>query len=688
MWGSWLDQIHKKLDDVSGLAEQAIGGVYEEEEEEEEEEGEEENKREEMCLELEGTKKTEEEVTAGKGAGGDRNLLFHPTLTPEVQQETHVEGVFTSSNGAVELQPHSQERGMLMEPVSCGAKSALYEVSATPNEKLTDSVTEAVEGSEADPISHERSPLQSVTPEEVAESPAGAAPHLTADTTTLASVTLKAVHSTAQHIASLHPDGVECNSLAGGGSEEQLLRFQQLLADEMEVSRLLREEKNRLEHRIVFLEKELSSLHLLKKNAVHANMQKMEALEREGSELSRKLGKERERYKSLYEKKTQVENRLEVLEQKIAQFALREEEFQQRIAASHTDCETAKQRAEELSALLKEQEGDVRLLQQQLTSAKQSYAEVVSHHEKEISEQRTELKLQKENTSGMLVSMQQEKEALVSSLQQNQLEYERRIQELESKLIQANRRTAHAEMRLTDHERSALAPLRELRAALDDVERQKKQLMEEVEYWKGEFSAMERGRESEKKYFTQRLADMQSEIQSMQNEKLAFEQELQQSRVKHSQLQRALENSLERASHVEATKEQLTMALEEARRQVDSASNSNNSTIALTPNVRMGESARHQPPSFDESSGGTLRPLFPADAVESVSNVCRSNRSRVDRELVRQAVEIERLRRVEEEGAEAKQKLLVLAAQHDLLMQMYGQLREELQKGQLGQSSK
>ncbi|RNF21008.1 uncharacterized protein Tco025E_03547 [Trypanosoma conorhini] len=291
------------------------------------------------------------------------------------------------------------------------------------------------------------------------------------------------------------------------------------------------------------------------------------------------------------------------------------------------------------------------------------------------------------------MSLQREKEALVSSLQQNQAEYEHRIQELESKLIQANRRTSQAEMRLTDNERSALAPLRELRAALDDVERQKKRLMEEVEYWKGEFSAMERGRESEKKHFTQRLTDMQSEMQLLQNERLAVEEELQQSRGKHSRAQRALEHALERASQAEAMKEQLTVALEEARRRVDSASSSNSNSnnigaVTPIPGAGMGETARHSTPSFDASHSSIVRPLFSVDSADSVSDVCRGSRRRVERELVRQAVEIERLRRVEEEGAEAKQKLLVIAAQHDLLMQMYGQLREELQKKQLEVSPK
>ncbi|EAN86403.1 hypothetical protein C3747_280g12 [Trypanosoma cruzi] len=688
MWGSWLDQIQKRLDDVSGLAEQAIimGGGDEEGEEEEEDEG-----------------KETEKVENVQGTSGGRSMSPQPSPEPKPQQGTHGTTFLIHADDTVDgySLPHE---GVALAAAAASmpfqTKNASCFLPATPTEELTGSaVMTAVGGTEKEPlpvvglpvrlVESLEAPAAPTMPETVVEV-AAAAPKLTTEATTPAAVASTGIDTIAQDDAAPHPYSCQQSLLAGGGNEDQLLRFQQVLAEELEVSRLLREEKCCLQDRIGTLEKELRDLRLFKKNALLADPKKLEALEREGMELSTKLGNERERYKLLYEKKTQLESRVETLEKKLAQCALKEEEFQKSIAASHTDCEAAKQHAEELRVFVEVQESKLQQLQRQLTSAKQSRAELVVEHEKELAQQKAELTFQRESMSGALVSLQREKEAIASSLQRTQMEYERRIQELENKLLQANRRADQAEVRLTDHERSVLAPLRELRAALDDVERQKRLLMEEVEYWKGECSAAERSRESEKKHFTQRLADAQSEVQVAHDERLAAEQELQEFRGKHSQAHKALERALERASDAEAKKEQLSIALEEVVRRMEDASSSNNniSTPNSISHVGIGEMTRHSPISIEGGANSTRVPLFQVETTESVGDFCRGSRSRAERELVRQAVEIERLRRVEEEGAEAKRKLLALAAQHDLLMQMYGELQEELQKSQLERPSK
>ncbi|EKF38550.1 hypothetical protein MOQ_001247 [Trypanosoma cruzi marinkellei] len=633
-----------------------------------------------------------------QGTGGGHSMSSQLSPEPKLQQGTNGITLPIHADDTVDRYSLPHERATLAAAAAYTpfqTKNASYCVPATPTEELNSSaVMTAVGGTEEEPLPVVGSPVRLVNSLEVPASPtmpetivevAAATPKLTTEATTPVAVASAGMDAIAQDDAALHSNGCQQRPLAAGGNEEQLLRFQQVLAEELEASRLLREEKCCLQDRLRTLEKELRDLRLFKKNALLADPHKLEALEREGMELSTKLGNERERYKLLYEKKTQLESRVEKLEKKLAQCALKEEEFQKSIAASHTDCEAAKKHADELRVLVEAQESKIQQLQRQLKSAKQNHAELVAEHEKELVQQKSELIFQRESTSGALVSLQREKEAIALSLQRTQMEYEQRIQELENKLLQANRRADQAEMRLTDHERSVLAPLRELRAALEDVERQKRLLMEEVEYWKGECSAAERSRESEKKHFTQRLADAQSEVQVARDERLAAEQELQECRGKYLQVHKALERALERASDAEAKKEQLSIALEEVVRRMEDASGSNNnsSTPNSIPRTGIGEMTRHSPISTDGGANSTRVPLFQVEAAESVGDVCRGSRSRAERELVRQAVEIERLRRVEEEGAEAKRKLSALAAQHDLLMQMYGELQEELQKSQL-----
>ncbi|KEG07932.1 hypothetical protein DQ04_08441020 [Trypanosoma grayi] len=702
MWGSWLDQIQKKLDDVSGLAEEADGNVQEYDgwEEDNDEEGDEE--------EQEGKEVQKEDVANGRSKSGHSQVTeLQQHQKQEQKNEGNAEGPLPPQppepleaaspipdSDASECRPVPQNTTpMPARPASLAERTAEENVPAAPAPQSVP-VADSVQGTGGGKLASVRtSPLSTISPVELPTAaaitiPAAAA---AASAAAVATFALTAVEHSSPLSTKPPPAGTHQDDAGGVVEEGQLLRFQRQLAEEMEVSQLLREENQRLTRSVAVLEKEVGALRHAKKNA--ADPQKLAAVEREGAELATQLGKERERNKSLQEKKMQLEGRITALEDKIVQYAAKEEEWRQRVETSGAKFHASQEEVQELSAQLDAQGEVVRELQQQLSTAQRSHADLEASYHQELSRHKSEMNHERENISDTLETLRREKESLVASLQRSQTAYERRLQEVEDKLVLANRRADNAETRLTDHERGSLGPLRELRTTMDDMERQKKLLLEEIEYATEECAALRRSRAADSESFAQRLANARNELQAARDEKSAVEQELLHWKGRHAQLQKALDVALERASRAEALSEQLSVAVEEARRRVDNISgsgssskkpNNNNNNVTPKPSLHVEEEVAVGvlSPSLDMSGSHTRLALFQVESSETSADVCRGGRGRVERELVRQAVEIERLRRVETEAAATQQKLATLVAQHDLLMQMYGQLQEELQQQQ------
>ncbi|KAG8346982.1 hypothetical protein ERJ75_001001700 [Trypanosoma vivax] len=500
------------------------------------------------------------------------------------------------------------------------------------------------------------------------------------------SLVVPVVHNSSREIhGGEEPVGKDtCGTVAVGTTciEEQLLRSQQLLIEEMEVSKCLREENERLVHSMVALQEELGTLRHAKCNAYDA--EKFSALKQEGMQLSAELGKERERSKLLIEKKVQLSMRVTELEEELKQAQEREELLQKEAAASRAACQASDAQLQELLKSVDEKIAHVQELEARLSDAKLSHEDLVAKHKTELSQRLAELNQQRDKSTEALEAMMREKEGFVSSLQRNQIECERRIQRLEEKLAHANRRADIAETRLTDHERDALGPLRELRAALDDMERQKKRLLVEAAYHAEECRALERAHSMQDEEHRRQLAELRDELQLTRNKKDAVIQELQRQGDQHKQLQKLLDGALERASRAESKNEELKLALQEAKNKVGNYTKCSQNNVDLNvsmPTLPLKEHMR-QPltplSSADTSTGVHWASVLPFTMMDQQADPSRVGHGRLERELVRQAVEIESLQHAKAEGEEAKRKLAALVVQHDLLMQMYGQQQEEL----------
>nr|CCC95041.1 conserved hypothetical protein [Trypanosoma congolense IL3000] len=447
------------------------------------------------------------------------------------------------------------------------------------------------------------------------------------------------------------------------GAEGQLLRLQQLLAVEMESSRRLREENENLAQSLVVLQKETDTLR--RSGLSSHDREKLTSLEREGLQLSEQLGRERERTKLLLEEKTRLGVQVASQEKRLEEEIARYNELQKCLDSEQWERGVAQQRVIELTFQLGEKDCRIKGL------------------EKELSRYISELDDHRLNTNDVMESLKQEKDAFMTSLQRSQVEHKLQIKQLEEKLGHAECRADQAETRLAEHERDTLGSLRELRAALDDTEHQKRQLLQQMARTAEECASLRRDHIADMEMLQRKLFEVQGELQGVQDEKKESIQELLLWKGKYLQATKELDEAVKRATHAEVVNEQLKPKVQQPKQQIDdigsSASDNTVSQRSPAPAPRdpfRGLSQFMMPNHVCEVNTGVSLVHFGGDV--SGNDIPRGSRERIERELVRQAVEIEDLRRYKDEAEEAKKSLAALAAQHDLLMQMYGQLQEEL----------
>ncbi|RHW67197.1 hypothetical protein DPX39_000060500 [Trypanosoma brucei equiperdum] len=645
MLGSWLNEIQKTLDNVSGLAEK-----LEEFEGIEEKEG----HGSDDVVHLSGSELNEVE-------GGVISMQLATKQKETHQEDSSTHGVAPSAIGMGDCcEVEASDR--LLPPAVLQTRSS--DVSCELGQKFDTTEREqgktAVTGTKQTPVTFLSKPGERGGGEGISKGANSGVVSEEGDNRSL--VTSEDHTHDSRNLQG--QGGGTVSSSDPNATDGQLLRFQALLAEEMETSQRLNDENKRLTQSILSLQKEVNSLRNLKRSTV--DKEKMASLEKEGVELSEQLGRERERSKQLLERKAEAEDRVVSLERQLRQGAADYNELQNIAAARQTQCEATRRQVNELTIQLEEKNRRVQELQG------------------EVSRYVSELNHRCDTANDVVESLKREKEVFVSSLHRNQMEYELHIQQLEKKLLQAEHRADRAETRLVEHERGSLNPLRELRAALDDTERQKKQLLEEAALAAEECAALKRDHVVVVESYKQQLAGVQNELRAAVDERTASIQELLQWKGRHTQVQKELGDALIRAAQAEALNKQIKQPADAVCTGIQPRSGSRCSSSIAAAEPSFVPSQPLTP--VDVCANNTCLALLHFHTDGPTSDVSRGGRERMEKELVRQAVEIESLRRYKDEVEELRKKLAALAAQHDLLMQMYGQLQEETQQQTKSQS--
>jgi hypothetical protein len=469
------------------------------------------------------------------------------------------------------------------------------------------------------------------------------------------------------------------NAAKESGDVAQLLRFQQQLAEEMENVAGLQKENSLLKAQVRALKAELST--------ANARLVKTAGSEEQISMLIEKLGKEKERHKTAANERSELEEHVQDLEEELEEFRLKEQAWisgneqqrqnesaaQQRIAQLEKELRARDSLMEETSAKLRETTHQNSVLQRQVEELKSSYS--------------TQLDTVRETNSDTVDQLRREVEQLRSSLQTLSTEYDTRTTELEREVQQSNMRAHQAEARFSEVELGSVNTLQDLRRELEDSQRSIAAWKAEAQKTRSEYTelldqyaALKRSRAAAEAELRERLAAESGTVTELRKGHFEWEARYQ-----------ALQETLRAAQSESEEQRKAIMQLEAANQKLkittaDSFNRSQSEVSIGSPVPTKGSlEASLSGSPFTSRPGGRaavagvpMNPFANRERPVWSDTTDRKTRERLEQEVVRQSMELERMRQVANENAEWKNRYLQLQSQHDLLLQLHGQLEEQV----------
>ncbi|KAK7198645.1 hypothetical protein NESM_000828100 [Novymonas esmeraldas] len=458
----------------------------------------------------------------------------------------------------------------------------------------------------------------------------------------------------------------------------QLLRFQRQLAEEMESVAALQRQNASLRERVSVLEGELAK--------TVACLSRAADNEQQVSLLIEKLGREKERHKAVTEERNELQEQVQELEDELEECRVREESWisgheqqkenesaaQQRIAQLEKDAQARDTVVDNLSTQLREVTHQNSVFQNQVGELKASYS--------------AQLDTVKESSVDTVEQLQREVEQLRSSLQNLSAEYDTRTAELEREVQHANLRSHQAESRLSEMELGSVGALQDLRGELEDLQRSSATWKAEAQKTRSEcaelldqYALLKRTRTAAEANLRDRLSAEAATVATLRKSNREWEE-------RHLGLQATV-----RATQAEAEDQRKTIVQLEATIQKLTASSA--SVLSRSQSellIGTGASSAIAAPLEGSPAGSVVAgrlsgrfvpapPLNPFLSLERPTwgdATDRKTRERLEQEVVRQSAELERVRAVAADGDAWRARYQRLREEHDLLLQLYGQLEE------------
>ncbi|KPI90206.1 hypothetical protein ABL78_0724 [Leptomonas seymouri] len=464
------------------------------------------------------------------------------------------------------------------------------------------------------------------------------------------------------------------------GDEAQLLRFQQQLAVEMENVANLQKENLLLKGRVSALEDDLSS--------ANARLAAGAGCEEQLSLLIERLGKEKERHRAAASERSRLEEHVQDLEEELEEYRVKEQGWidgseqqrqnedaaQQHIAKLEREVRTQNSLTEDLNAKLRETTHQNSVLQHQVEELKAAYS--------------TKLDTMRESNSDTVDQLRCEVEQLRSSLQNLSIEYDMRTAELEREVQRSNMRVHQAEARFSEVEFGSVNTLQDLRNELEDSQRSISTWKAEAQRTRSEYTelldqyaSLKRSRAAGDTDLRERLAAESATVAELREGIRNWEARYQ-----------ALQETL-RATQAESEDQRKTIMLLEAASQkpktgaADNVLHSQSDVSSSSLTLTKGSSLEASPSALPFSSrpagraaavGVPMHPFVKRECPVWNDSTDRKIRERLEQEVLRQSTELERLRQVAKESSEWKSKFLQLQTENDLLLQLYGQLEDDV----------
>ncbi|KPA76529.1 hypothetical protein ABB37_07823 [Leptomonas pyrrhocoris] len=460
----------------------------------------------------------------------------------------------------------------------------------------------------------------------------------------------------------------------------QLLRFQQQLADEMETVASLQKENAVLKGRVSTVEDELSS--------ANARLAKTAGSEEQISLLIEKLGKEKERHKAAASERSRLERHVQDLEEELEEYRVKEEGWiggseqqqqnedaaQQRITQLEEEVRARESLTEDLNSKLRDIAHQNSVLLHQVEELKASYS--------------TQLDTVRESSSDTVSHLRREIEQLRASLQSLSTEYDTRTAELERAVQQSSVRAYQAEARFSEVEFSSVNTLQDLRTELEDSQRSIATWKAEAQKMRNEYTELldqyallKRSRAAAEVDLLERLSAESATVAELRKG-------LRDSDARYQALQETL-----RTVQAESEDQRKTIMLLETANQTLKASTTDNfphvqsetAVSSLTPTKGSSLETSFSASPFSSRPAGRaaaaavpMNPFVNRERPVWSDTADRKTRERLEQEVLRQSTELERLRQEGSENAQWRSKFLQLQTEHDLLLQLYGKLEDNM----------
>lgn len=434
--------------------------------------------------------------------------------------------------------------------------------------------------------------------------------------------------------------------------EAALLKFQQQLGVEMNENDKLRAENGKLKQEVRQLRSYLegASEKIAQAKELPLLIRKLEMEVERVKELNEEVEKKRKIIDELNEEMQEYSDEITSLKSEIKRHEEGERTGQQRINELEVLTEIKSSQLGSIQSTLNELQHENESLRAQVSQMERNGAGVDTEEYKRACEERTRL--------------EGEVDRLTANMQAAAAEYETRLQRMEGEVFDATCRANEAEARLEDLERNSVYSLQTVRTDVESMQT----LLSQTTQMKAALEAQcEQLKKENYKLKTQETDKNKSLVDVIDAQKM----EMKEMTLKHTVMaQRVAELEQEKSTCL-ATLAQKENEIDELRQREwhipTSLSRTQEHQEGATAAPREVVPARHWEPA-----------LYPA-----IPHSEEKKNSRLESEVVRQAVTIKELR---DEIATLKKTLepyKELQAKHDILLQMFGEAEEriaELQK--------
>lgn len=413
-------------------------------------------------------------------------------------------------------------------------------------------------------------------------------------------------------------------------------------------------------------------------------MATVDALKNEGQLLSQQLGIERERWKQAVQEKKSAVSRAEQLQEQLTSYKTKEARWAETQASLQESNQSLKERVAVLESNIIKKAEEIRSIAEGRADAEERFRalsarladtsdEANAQHERDTLLHQSEI----ERLEEMLLAEQQAHRQATS-------EHEQQLVALQRDLSATEARAHSAETQLLDYSRSASVGLQDLmregQQAAETVQALQRQLAQKQDA----ITNLTIAQAASDAAATEAALQFEGRFKAAINGRKQSELELSKATAALAKAQLRCEELLRSQGELQTQNELLQDEVRKLRAIPHTRSTSTTDAPEANPpsplaasrgGIHLNEAAlvvsllAHTPPPASP----------PLSAASGATPAHQLHQQRLEREVARLTKEVRRLKAIEVAAARHKAQLDALVPQHDVLLQMYGQMEEQLE---------